>query len=188
MEHYFENNIFNTEDFSLDSKDSGDFVGCHFIGIDFNMLNFSRLKFLDCEFVECNLSNNNLKGASFRGGSFKKSKLIGLNWSEASSVVACSFSDCILDYSIFHSMNLKNFIFTDCKMLEVEFSESQLVRALINRCMLRGASFNKANLEQADLRGSTDYFIDVRYTNIKKAKFSLPEAMALLSSLDIILE
>lgn len=188
MDRYFENNIFNAEDFSFESKDSGEFVGCHFIGIEFSEFNFSRLKFLDCEFVECNLSNVSLKNASFRGASFKKSKLIGLNWSEASVLASCTYSDSILDYSVFHSMNLKNFIFSDCKMMDVEFSESQLVKAQLTRCMLRGASFNKANLSEADLRGSTEYFIDVRYTNIKKAKFSMPEALTLLSSLDIILD
>lgn len=188
MSQYFENSIFNPEDFSHDSSNSAEFVGCQFIGIDLSTFNFSKLKFLDCTFSECNLSNVSLKSGVFRGVSFKKSKLMGLNWTEATTVASCSFSDCIMDYCIFQSMNLKNFVFSDCKMMEVEFSESQLVKASINHCMLRGASFNKANLGEADLRGSTEYYIDVRYTNIKKAKFSMPEALALLSSLDITLE
>ena len=97
MSKYFENNIFNAEDFSFDSTESAEFVGCHFIGVDMSMLNFSRLKFLDCEFVECNLSNASLKSASFRGANFKKSKLIGLNWAEASIVSSCTYTGCILD-------------------------------------------------------------------------------------------
>ena len=188
MDSYFENMTFNSESNSFDLKKSLEFVECHFFGIDFSQYNLSRFRFLDCEFHECNLSNSSLKGANFKHSIFNKSKLIGLNWSEATSLSISSFSECILDYSIFHSMNLKCFIFTDCKMMEVEFSESQLAKALINRCMLRGTTFNKANLQEADLRGSTEYFIDVRYTNVKKAKFSMPEALSLLSSLDIILE
>lgn len=188
MSQYFENNIFNAEDFAHDSSSSAEFVGCQFIGIDFSEFNFSRLKFLDCIFSECNLSNASLKSGVFRGVSFKKSKLIGLNWTEVATLASCSYSDCIMDYCVFQSMNLKGFSFSDCKMMEVEFSESQLVKASITGCMLRGSSFNKANLSEADLRGSTEYFIDVRYTNIKKAKFSMPEALTLLSSLDIILE
>jgi uncharacterized protein YjbI with pentapeptide repeats len=151
MSQYFENNIFNAEDFSLSSQDSAEFVGCHFIGIDMSTLNFSRLKFLDCEFVECNLSNSSLKGGNFRGATFKKSKLIGLNWTEAGAVASCSFADCLLDYSVFHSMNLKGFSFTDCKMMEVEFSEAQLVKSTITGCMLRGASFNKAYAVQPSI-------------------------------------
>ncbi len=188
MDNYFENITFTIENSSFDLKKSLEFVECHFIGIDFSQYNLSRFKFLDCEFHECNFSNSCLKGASIRHASFIKSKLIGLNWTEATSVSTSSFSECILDYSIFHSMNLKNFIFSDCKMLEVEFSDAQLSKAILNRCMLRGTTFNKANLQEADLRGSTEYDIDVRYTNIKKAKFSMPEAMNLLNSLDIFIE
>ena len=188
MDSYFENITFNTESNSFDLKKSLEFVGCHFIGIDFNSFNFSRSKFLDCEFTDCNLSNVSLKSSSFRDAHFKKSKLIGLNWTEASTVVSCRFSDSILDYSVFHSMNLKNFSFTDCKMREVEFSEAQLKRVSMNGCMLLGTSFNKTDLSEADLTGSTNYFIDVRHTNIKKTKFSMPEAMSLLTSLDIVIE
>lgn len=188
MTQYFENNIFNAEDFSHDSNNSAEFVGCQFIGIDLSTFNFSRLKFLDCTFAECNLSNVSLKSTVMRGVSFKKSKLIGLNWTEATTIASCAFSDCIMDYGIFHSMNLKGFSFTDCKMMEVEFSDCQLSKVKITGCMLRGASFNKTNLSEADLRASTEYFIDVRFTNVKKAKFSMPEAMSLLSSLDISIE
>lgn len=188
MSQYFENNIFNAEDFSHDQALSAEFVGCQFIGIDLSEFNFSRLKFLDCEFSECNLSNASFKSAAFRGCTFKKSKLIGINWTEASSIASLKFSDCIMDYSVFHSMNLKGFSFVDCKMLEVEFADAQLEKAVITGCMLRGSGFNKATLLNADLRGSTEYFIDVRFTNVKKAKFSMPEAMSLLSSLDITIE
>lgn len=188
MDQYFENNIFSACDFSHDSSRSAEFVGCQFIGIDFSEFNFSKLKFLDCSFFECNLSNVSLKSGVFRGVSFKKSKLIGLNWTETTTLANCTYSDCLMDYGIFQSMSLKNFSFIGCKMMEVEFSDCQLVKASITGCMLRGSSFNKANLNEADLRGSTEYLIDVRYTNIKKAKFSMPEALTLLSSLNIVLE
>jgi fluoroquinolone resistance protein len=179
---------FNAEDFSHDSSINAEFVGCQFIGIDFSEFNFSRLKFLDCTFSECNLSNASLKSGVFRGVSFKKSKLIGLNWTETTTLASCTYADCIMDYGVFHSMNLKGFSFINCKMMEVEFWDSQLAKSSLTGCMLRGSAFNKADLSGADLRGSTDYFIDVRFTNVKKAKFSMPEAMALLSSLEIIID
>ncbi len=191
MDNYFENIIFNADNSFNDSitkKESLEFVACQFFGTDFSEINFSRLKFIDCEFIECNLSNSSLRGAFFRHAIFLRSKLIGLNWTEVLSVSNCSFLECIMDYSVFHSMNLKKFVFTECKMLEVEFSAAQLSKASLNYCMLKGASFNKANLSEADLRGSADYYIDVRYTEVRKAKFSMPEALSLLSSLDITLE
>ena len=188
MSSYFENITFTIENSSFDLKKSLEFVECQFNGIDFSQYNLSRFKFLDCEFHECNLSNSSLKGGHFRDVAFKKSKLIGLNWTEATSVVSCRFEDSILDYSVFHSMNLKNFSFNNCKMMEVEFSEAHLKRVSMNGCMLLGASFNKADLSEADLTGSTNYFIDIRHTNVKKTKFSMPEVMCLLTSLDIVIE
>jgi hypothetical protein len=43
-------------------------------------------------------------------------------------------------------------------------------------------------LTKADFRKAFNYGIDFKFNNLKKAKFSLPEAIALLTSLDIILD
>jgi hypothetical protein len=42
-------------------------------------------------------------------------------------------------------------------------------------------------LTQADFTGATNYAIAASLNTLKKTKFSLPEAMSLLYSLDIIL-
>lgn len=188
MSEYYDNEIFNAENFPLKPDDACEFVECHFKGIDFTEYNFSRLKFLDCEFTECNLSNVSLKNANFRGVIFKKSKLIGLNWSIVNTLMSASFQESILDYSVFHSMNLKGAVFSDCKMCDVDFYESQLMKSSFVDCLLKGALFNKANLADSDFRGASEYFIDVRQTQVTRAKFSLPEALTLLTSLEIILE
>lgn len=74
-------------------------------------------------------------------------------------------------------------------MIQGSLSDVILLASIsIHGCMLLGTSFNKADLSEADLTGSTNYFIDVRYTNIKKAKFSMPEAMSLLTSLEIVIK
>lgn len=124
----------------------------------------------------------------FRGVSFKKSKLIGINWTQASTQAACHYAESLLDYGIFQGINLKGFSFVDCKILEVDFSEAQLSKSSFTGSILRGSNFNKANLSEADFRGASEYLIDVRYSTIKNAKFSLPEALTLLSSLEIIVE
>ncbi len=188
MSDYYDNEIYYTENFPLSPNEACEFVECHFNGIDFTTYNFSRLKFLDCEFTECNLSNVSLKNASFRDAVFRKSKLMGLNWSEASTLSNLSFYESILDYSVFHSLNLKGVTFSDCRMCDVDFYESQLQKSSFADSYLRGALFNKANLSEADLRGAKEYFIDVRQTQVTRAKFNLPEALTLLSSLEITLE
>lgn len=189
MPDYFDNIHFDAESFAaLKSEGSFEFVECHFNGVDFDRHNLGRMKFLDCHMSECNLSNQSAKSSTFRDVSFTKSKLIGMNWSEASTFSSIAFSECILDYSVFHSMNLKGIKFSACRMCEVDFYESELINADFSDCLLKGATFNKASLHGADFRGAREYYIDVRQTNVKKAKFSLPEALSLLSSLEIIVE
>ena len=73
-------------------------------------------------------------------------------------------------------------------MKEVDFYEANLKKAYFNNSVLTQTIFNKANLTDADFRGARDYFINLRETNIKKAKFSMPEALALLYSLEIIID
>jgi fluoroquinolone resistance protein len=188
LNQYFEKNNFSAKEFEAIMSESAEFVECLFLGIDFTACNLGHYKFIDCQFNECNFSNVGLKGASFRGATFRKSKLIGLNWSECQNLVNASFYESLLDYSVFHSMNLKGVIFSDCKMNEVDFYESKLMKSSFGDCSLRGANFNKANLSEADLRTAHDYMIDLRYTIVSKAKFNLPEALSLFTSLDIILE
>jgi uncharacterized protein YjbI with pentapeptide repeats len=58
---------------------------------------------------------------------------------------------------------------------------------------LRGTDFEKSifrqtNLEKADLVKAKNYMIPPDVNTLKKTKFSLPEAMALLYSMDIVLE
>lgn len=73
-------------------------------------------------------------------------------------------------------------------MHEVDFYEAKLMKSSFSGCTLKGASFNKANLTDVDFRNATEYFIDVRDSIVTGAKFNLPEALTLLSSLKITIE
>jgi uncharacterized protein YjbI with pentapeptide repeats len=112
---------------------------------------------------------------------------MGINWTEAKSLSSLSFNDSILDYAIFQSLSLKETPFINCSIKEADFYETDLKKSSFTGSILTHTTFNKANCTEADFRGAMDYTIDVRETNIKKAKFNLPEALTLLHSLDIIL-
>ena len=73
-------------------------------------------------------------------------------------------------------------------MHEVDFFETNLIKADFTGSGLRGTVFNQADLREADFRGAVDYVIDVRSSKLSKAKFSSPEALNLLYSLGIIIE
>ena len=47
--------------------------------------------------------------------------------------------------------------------------------------------FRQCNLTRANFEEATGYAIDVKLNEVSKARFSLPEAVSLLRSLDIVL-
>lgn len=186
---YYEEKTFNNALFTtLLPYKAAEFVNCSFELIDFTSINLSQSKFIECTFSKCNLSNNSFKTSTFRDVRFSECKLMGLNWSEAQVLSSLSFYDSILDFSVFQSLKLNGTTFKNCSLREVDFYETNLSKAVFTGSNLSKSTFTKANLSEADLRDAYDYFIDVKETNVKKAKFNLPEALNLLRGLDIILE
>lgn len=187
LNQYFENLQITALDVNLINNTGAEFIECHFTAIDFTEVNFSRQKFIDCEFTKCNFNNASVKNTILRSPKFNHSKLMGINWTEAATFASPSFNECLLDYGVFQKLNLKNASFVNCKLLEADFYEADCLKASFIGSVLSGTTFNKANLSEADFRGATQYNINPLETRIKKAKFSMPEAMALLDSLNIIL-
>jgi uncharacterized protein YjbI with pentapeptide repeats len=70
----------------------------------------------------------------------------------------------------------------------VNFNEADLTRGVFTRTDFLNSVFSSTNLTQADFRKAFNYGIDFNFNILKKAQFSLPEAMSLLTSLDIILK
>lgn len=167
---------------------SSEFVECTFTSIDFTQTNLTLSKFIGCKFTYCNLSNISLKNTLLRDCHFKSCKLIGLNFSETQGISTPVFIESVLDYSVFQSLSLVGSIYKNCSLKEVDFYEANLSKSDFSDSLLKGAVFNKANLSASDFRGAHEYSIDLRVTNVKKAKFNLPEALNLLYGLDIVLE
>ncbi|MBU0570367.1 pentapeptide repeat-containing protein [Patescibacteria group bacterium] len=67
---------------------------------------------------------------------------------------------------------------TDSNFVNVSFTNTDFEKSV----------FSKTNLAKANFNGAKNYYIDVRQNNIKKAHFSLPEALSLLNSLDVIID
>lgn len=182
--NYYQDQNFTEATIDLPSE----FINCTFTSIDFTPFRLSLCKFIECKFKNCNLSNVSVKNTLFRDCQFSHCKLIGLNFCETQTLAASKFLECSLDYSVFQLMNLSGSSFKRCSLKEADYYETNLSKCDFSDSHLEGAVFNKANLSGADFRGAQDYFIDLRVTNVKKAKFSLPEALGLLKSLDILLE
>ena len=77
---------------------------------------------------------------------------------------------------------------TNCTAKEADFTEADLRGGIFTGGDFEGSFFSKTNLEGADFRDAKNYSIDVRYAKVKKAKFSLPEGLSLLSGLEVSIE
>lgn len=168
------------------------FDTCTFTKCRFNSTAFDDCHFVDCRFIHCDLSLATVKNCSFSGASFKDSKLVGINWTDAnwqsrSLFKPLAFDHCTLNYSTFIGMNLRKATLTHCIAHDVDFSEVDLKGANCRDTDFADSRFHRTDLTEADFVRAKNYAIDAVTNKLKKTRFALPDAIALLRSLDIVL-
>lgn len=184
----FRGRTFTQLDASAHASDGLEFDACVFQDCSFAGGALKRWRLTDCRFENCDLTAARVTAARFRGISFKNCRAGGVNWAGAASLDDLSFEHCLLDHGVFSNTKLPRFSAVDCRLREADFAEADLRSAVLAKCDLLGARFFGADLSGADLRGAFDYLIDARQTKMRKTRVSLPEAVSLLSGLDVILE
>lgn len=170
--------------------ESTEFDNCVFTSCNFSEVEFIKCKFTECSFKACNLSNMKVDRCSFFDIIFEECKLIGVNWTQAtwpSIKLSCPFKfyQCILNDSSFLGLSLREIVMIECKAHDVDFREADCLDADFTYTDFTNSLFNKTNLYHADFSESTNYNINVLLNEIKKAKFTLPDAINLLNCLDI---
>ena len=171
---------------------SKEFDECVFSHCSFRETIFRNCKFRDCIFKGSDLSLAQVKDCSFVTSKFEDSQIIGLNWTEASwkskgFFKTIDFFDCVINYSTFFGLALREMNLTGCVAKEVDFAEADLSQANCRNTDFEKSRFLNTNLTGADFTGAINYSIAATLNTMKKTKFSLPEAISLLYSLDIIL-
>ena len=164
-----------------------EYMDCCFEGLDLTSFNFKNSKFIECKFRNCNLSNSIFLNTTFRDVKFQECKLLGINWSSCQIISNLDIRDSILDYSVFQDLNLSHSTFKKSSLKDVDFSSSKLSNSDFSSSNLRASSFTGSDLSKCDFRNAVEYNINPSYSKIKKAKFSMPEAMILLQHLDVII-
>jgi uncharacterized protein YjbI with pentapeptide repeats len=168
--------------------DGKEFSDCHFVGGRYANAEFRRCKLFRCTFSQCDLSNIRLNGSSLRTVSFAHAKLLGIDWTEASALVDLDLRHCVTNYGNFSQLRLPKLIMTDCVAHEVDFSGANLTDAQLSGTDLRGAVIAGTNLSKADFRGASGYSFSPVDNVVSKARFSMPEALALLEGLGIVID
>ncbi|CAM2063970.1 Pentapeptide repeat-containing protein [Sulfidibacter corallicola] len=186
----FESQQFENEDLSYEEFNEKRFVECLFTNCNFTETTFFKCGFVDCRFHDCTLGMIKLDGCTFSNTHFEASSLRGVNWSAVSTpeirlYCPVTFSNCMLDYASFFGMNLKQTRIHGCMARNADFREADLSEADLTHTDFTDSEFDQTNLTGADLRDAKNYRIDVTRNKIKKAHFSMPEAMSLLYMLGI---
>lgn len=169
------------------------FNTCTFANCTFMETGFNNCRFVDCTFKECDLRMATVKGSAFTNTRFERSKVSGVNWAEGTWATSgllnsIGFDECDISYCTFIGLNLRKIKIVNCTAKDADFAEADLSGADCTHSDFAEARFLHTDLTEADFRHAINYSISPLLNKLKKAKFSLPEAVALLHGLDIVLE
>jgi uncharacterized protein YjbI with pentapeptide repeats len=167
-----------------------EFEGCTFDHCVFKEATLDKCSFVDCQFIECDLSLIRLGFSKFVDVSFRDSKLLGVNWTEAtwSSILShapVSFLRCTLNDSSFYGLQMREAEVAQCLAHHADFREADFADADFRGTEFQGALFGNTRLGRADFAEAIDFNIDVRSNEVTGAKFSRLEATSLLAGLGI---
>jgi len=166
-----------------------EFIKCKFTNCDFSNITFEDCEFENCFFENCNLSSLIVKYSRFSDVTFKSCKMIGIAWDEASMPFSITCEDSNISYSSFYGMKLKKMKIYKCIAHDVNFSEADMQLSKFNYTDLQDSIFQNTDLMKTNFENAFNYNgIDLLNGKIKKAVFSMPEAIVLLNNFDIILK
>ena len=165
-----------------------EFYKCEFVKCNFLKSNLYNCDFEDCSFKNCDISLWKLKNSKLIDVVFTECKLIGVDWTEVVKPLKANFYDSILNNNSFYALNLNLIKMINCNLIDVDFTDAVLTKAKFCNSDLNGSIFNNSNLMQADFSDAKNYYINPTQNKIKKAVFTLPEALTLLSSFDLIIK
>lgn len=168
------------------------FQECIFTQCTLNEVSFENCKFLKCSFKDCDLNLMKVKNCTFSEVEFESTKVVGVNWMEAmwgknNLLGSINFTGCTLNYSTFIGLMLRKMTLTRCLAKDVDFAEADLTQANCVGTDFTDSRFHHTNLTEANFTDATHYNISATHNTLKKTRFSLPEAVSLLHSLDIVL-
>lgn len=130
-----------------------------------------------------------VEGCHFQNAQFLHCKFVGVEFFKcAKTFFSVQFQNSSLLYCNFSDLNLKGTLFDASKLTECYFTNTCLIDANFKDADLSGTVFHNSDLSKADFSSAINYDIDPRTNKLKKAKFSLPEATALLRGFDIIIK
>ena len=186
------------------------YEGETFRGLSLSGEAVENLSFRECEFVDSVFSGVTVRNSSFRSCRFTRCRielphgfstsmqnleidgcfLSGVQWFEFSSgnryvPLFASLTDTTMRYAVFSEMKLRGFSFAGLRITDSTFADCDLAETSFRDMDLTGTEFYRCDLTEADFRDAVGYRIDVLNSKVRGARFSLPDAVGLLSGLGV---
>lgn len=164
-----------------------EFENCTFTNCKMPKAKIKDCVFNSCNFRFCDLSFSDLTNTRLLSCTFEECDLVAINWSLLDWPIYFSleFNKCVLNRSSFVGLNLKGIKILSSFCNEVDFSESDLQKAVLTKTEFLNSIFRNNNLEKANFKGDKYYSINPIANSLKGAQFDLPEAVSLLENMGI---
>ncbi|MCI8992438.1 MAG: pentapeptide repeat-containing protein [Eubacterium sp.] len=191
LENYYEEQVIKDRKYQNITKEQYQFIDCTFENCSFEDCKITGCVFVNCKFYNCNIISLTSKHSEIKNAAFHKCNLIGLHcWNELLPVGKYAHSidkleNCHLKYNSFIEMSFRKFDFSSNMIQESIFEKCDLQESNFMDCRLEATQFFRCDIRNADFRDAKGYAIDILTNKIKQAKFSYPEVMSLLTSLEI---
>lgn len=170
-----------------------EFENCTFIGCNFTAVTFRNCAFSNCQFEKCAFRTIKFQFSTMQGSIFSECLLMGINWGELQSKGNRLFpieklERCTLKFNNFIHVNMIRFDFSNMTIQDSYFHDCRLSHASFRNDDMNRTNFSGCNLNCSDFRGARGYNIDLQSNTLKQARFSFPDVVDLLNTLDIVIE
>lgn len=186
---YIQNQEFKAVDFNESLLQAGDYESCTFTNCLFTSTLLAKINFINCHFESCDWSMAQLVQVAFREVEFVNNKFVGTSFEAVNPfLLLMKFKACHFQLSSFVGLAMPETKFENCRLQEVDFSESDLTKSQIIESDLSGCIFKNTILEAADLQSAFHFSIDPSQNKIKGARFSASNLSGLLDKYEIEIE
>lgn len=190
QEIYMEEKLITDKKFQEITMEKCEFIDCDFENCSFEECKIVNCIFRNCSFYNCTIISLSSQHSEVRNLILKKCNLIGVHWNELLPAGKYAYAidrmeNCYIKYNSFVEMNFTKFDFSGNSIQESEFEECNLQESNFKDCGLERTQFYKCDLRKSDFRNAIGYVIDITSNKVTNAKFSYPEVIHLLDTLQI---
>ncbi len=191
QERYYEEQLVKDKKLQNITIEHCKFIDCIFENCTFEDCKVHRCVFVNCRFCSCRIISLTSQYSEAKNITFQNCSLVGIHcWNELLpdgkyAHFMDELKDCNIKYNSFLELSFRKFDFSGSVIQESIFEECDLQESNFKSCRLEATQFFKCDIRKADFREATGYVIDIPSNKMRKAKFSYPEVISLLDSLEI---